>query len=328
MRIIIAAALLVSSFQAIDTVTIASVVRGAADIFAAQYFDVPLSASVRTEIRRRLEAGQYATLQTNQEIADRLTRDLLDLTRDKHVSVRLRRAGGGNNSPAPRRDVPTAAGFRRTDTLPGNVGLLDIAFFMRPVEHRGALEAAMKQLQNADALILDMRENGGGSPGTVALLISYLVDEPGRPLFEIRPRTGTADLYVTESVPSDLANGQRPVYVLTSRQSFSGGEGLAFILQDIKRAIVIGEVTSGAANPGREYPINDVFEIQVSNGQLLTSQSRRNWEGQGVVPDVPVSAVDALRVAHQRAIDDLLARMPLGPKREDLARLRATIVGK
>jgi len=224
-RIIITAALFVASFQAIDTVTVASIVRGAADIFAAQYFDVPLSASVRTEIRRRLEAGQYSTLQTNQEIADRLTRDLLDLTRDKHVAVRLRRAGGGSGNSAERRDVPTAAGFRRTETLPGNVGLLDIAFFMRPVEHGGALEAAMKQLQDADALILDMRENGGGSPETVALLLSYLFDERGRPLFEIRPRTGTAWVYLTESVSPGLRNGQRPVYVLTSRQSFSGGEG-------------------------------------------------------------------------------------------------------
>lgn len=327
MRILIAAALFVTSFQAITQVAIEPVVRGAVDIFAAQYFDVALSASVSTEIRRRLEAGQYATLQTNQELADRLTRDLLELTRDKHVAVGLRRAGTGSNNSAPRRDVPTAAGFRRTDILPGNIGLLDIAFFMRPVEHRDALEAAMRTLHSADALILDLRDNGGGSPGTVALLISYLLDEPGRPLFEIRPRTGTADVYVTESVSPELRNGQRAVYVLTSRRTFSGGEGLAFLLQDMKRALVIGEITAGAANPGRGYPINEIFEIHVSNGQLLTARSQRNWEGAGVVPDVPVAAADALRVAHLRAIDDLLMRMPLGPQREELARVRTLIKG-
>lgn len=328
MRTIIAAALFVSSFQTIATSTIDSVVRGAADIFAAQYFDVPLSTSVSTEIKRRLEAGRYARLQTNEQVAVRLTRDLFDLTRDKHVAVRLRRTGGGSNTSGERRDVPTAAGFRRTDTLPGNVGLLDIAFFMRPAEHAGALESAMKQLQDADALILDMRENGGGSPETVALLMSYLLDEPGRPLFEIRPRTGTGRLYLTESVSPGLRNGQRPVYVLTSNQSFSGGEGLAFVLQDMKRALVIGEVTAGAANPGRAYSINDTFEIHVSNGQLLTSQSRLNWEGRGVTPDVPVPAADALRVAYQRAIDDLLARTPPGAKRQELARVRSTMKGR
>ena len=328
MRFLIVAACFVATFQAGNNTTVGSVVRGAADIFAAEYFDAAVGASVSAEIKRRLESGQYAALQTNQELADRLTIDLLELTGDKHVALRLRRAGGGGNGSAQRRDVPTTAGFRRTEILPGNIGLLDIAFFLRPVEHREALDAAMKQLQTAEALILDMRENSGGSPATVALLVSYLIDEPGKPLFEIRPRSGGPDVYVTESVPPQNRNGQRPVYVLTSSRSFSGGEGLAFLLQDMKRAVVIGEITAGAANPGRGYPINDTFEIQVSNGQLLTSGSRRNWEGHGVTPDVLVPAGDALRVAHLNAIDGLLARTPPGPKREQMTVLRAKIIGQ
>lgn len=328
MRILIVAAFFVATSQAVNTTTVDSVVRRAAEIFAMEYFDAHIGASVSGEIKRRLESGQYAALQTNQDLADRLTSDLLKLTGDKHVALRLRRGAGGNNASGQRRDVPTTDGFRRTEVLPGNIGLLEIAFFMRPVEHRDALDAAMKQLHTADALILDMRENGGGSPATVALLISYLLDEPGRPLFEIRPRTGTPDVYVTQSVSPQIRDGQRPVYVLTSSRSFSGGEGLAFLLQDMKRALVIGEVTAGAANPGRGYPINDTFEIQVSNGQLLTSGSRRNWEGHGVTPDVPVTAVDALGVAHLRAIDELLVRTPPGPKREELTLLREKITGQ
>lgn len=323
MRTLVAAvAILASTFQALDHDTIASTVRGAADIFAAEYFDVPLSASVSRELKRRLDAGRYASSASNQELAAALTRDLLELTRDKHVAVQIRRAATGGGAAQERRDVPTTAGFRRTEILPGNIGLLDLAFFMRPVEHRDALAAAMKTLQPADALILDMRQNGGGSPGTVALLISYLVDEPGRPVFEIRPRTGAVQVYATESPALAIRNGRRPVYVLTSPKSFSGGEGLAFILQDMKRALVIGEGTAGAANPGRGYPINDTFEILVSNGQLLTSGSERNWEGTGVTPDVRVPAADALGVAHLRAIDDLLAQTPVGPKRGDLSRVR------
>lgn len=330
MRTLVLAALFATSLQSPSAATIESVVRGAADIFAAEYFDIPLSAAVSSEVRRRLDAGEYAGQPTNHALADRLTRDFLELTRDKHVAVRLRRAGGAGNSGSSvsRRDVPTTAGFRRTEILPGNIGLLDIAFFMRPVEHRDAIEAAMRTLQLADALILDMRDNGGGSPGTVALLVSYLLDQSGRPLFDIRPRTGMPEVYRTESVSPEIRNERRAVYVLTSPRSFSGGEGLAFILQDMKRALVIGEVTAGAANPGRGYPINDAFEIQVSNGQLLTSSSRRNWEGAGVTPDVPVAAADALGVAHRRAIDDLLSQLPPGPKREALALVRARLDGQ
>ena len=304
MRALIAFAVLLSfSGQSIDRATTDSTVRGAADIFASEYFDAPLSARVSAELNRRLDAGEYAAAATNQALAERLTRDLYGLTRDKHVAVRIR-VGGKGGGAAERRDVPTTAGFRRTEILPGNIGLLDMAFFMRPAEHRDALEAAMRKLQPADALILDMRQNGGGSPDTVALLISYLLDEPGRPLFEIRPRHGKTTVYATASPPIDIRNGRRPVYVLTSRQSFSGGEGLAFVLQDIGRAVVIGETTAGAANAGRGYPINDTFEIIVSNGQLLTSVSRRSWEGAGVVPDVLVPASEALEFARLRAISD------------------------
>lgn len=321
-----ALALLAVSFQTIDHGAVDSTVRGAADIFAAQYFDVPLATRVSADLKRRLDSGEYVGVRTNQDVARRLTSDLLDLTHDKHVVVSIRRATTAIIS-SDRRDVPTTNGFTRTEILRGNVGVLEMAFFLRPVEHRDALEAAMRRLQPADALILDMRQNGGGSPDTVTLLISYLLDGPGRPLFEIRPRIGSARTYVTEAVPLDLRNARRPIYVLTSTQSFSGGEGLAFVLQDLKRAVTIGEVTAGAANPGRPYPINDTFEIQVPNGQLLTSASHRNWEGRGVIPDIPAAAKDALRIAHLKAIDDLIADMLPGPKRDGLARVRAELNG-
>jgi len=86
----------------------------------------------------------------------------------------------------------------------------------------------------------------------VALLISYLLDAPDRPLFEITHRDGSRDVYRTEATPPLTRNGRRPIYVLTSPRSFSGGEGLAFLLQDLKRAVVVGEGTAGAANPGRD----------------------------------------------------------------------------
>jgi hypothetical protein len=152
------------------------------------------------------------------------------------------------------------------------------------VEHREALAAAMTILQPASALILDMRNNGGGSPGTVALLMSYLFEEPGTPLFEIIPRNGAREIYATVTDPLPWRDGKRPVFVLTSKNSFSGGEGLAFLLQDLKRAIVVGEPTAGAANPGRPYPVNEQFEVTVPNGLLLSVVSRRNWEGNGVLP--------------------------------------------
>jgi C-terminal processing protease CtpA/Prc len=293
-------------------------------VFANEYFDIPLSKKVAEEINARAASGRYSDAATAAALARRLTADFFELTKDKHIAVAIARREGGTAQSGPeRRNVPTTAGFRRTEILPGNIGLLDMAFFMRPVEHRDALAAAMKTLEPADALILDMRENGGGSPGTVALLVSYLLDPPERALFEIVQRSGSREMYSTE--PTPIRNGTRPIYVLTSNKSFSGGEGLAFVLQDVKRALVIGAVTAGAANPGRPYPAGDLFDITVPNGQLLTSVTKRNWEGHGVTPDIPAPAADALRIAHLRAIDDLLAGSPSPARRDELIQVRASL---
>lgn len=307
----------------LDRDAIDSAVRQVTTVFANEYFDIPLSQKIAAEINARVAAGRYHDAGTAANLAKRLTADFYALTKDQHISVAIaRREGGTAQSGSERRNVPTTAGFRRSEIIAGNIGVLDMAFFMRPVEHRDALAAAMNTLQPADALILDMRENGGGSPGTVALLVSYLLDAPERPLFEIVARNGSRETYHTEPAPT--RNAKRPVYVLTSRRSFSGGEGLAFLLQDLKRATVIGEVTAGAANPGRPYPAGDLFDITVPNGQLLTSVTRRNWEGGGVTPDVAVPAAEAFRVAHLRAIDDLLATASPA-RREELRRIRADL---
>ena len=259
-------------------------------------FDAALSKTVAEEIKRRLDGGRYADANVPAALAKRLTADFYELTNDKHIAValatpRAANSGGGGE----RRNVPTTAGFRRTEIVAGHIGVFDLAFFMRPIEHRDALAAAMRILQPADALIIDMRANGGGSPDTVALFISYLIEGTGQPLFEMVHRDGSKEVYRTPEEAPDSRNARRPIYVLTSALTFSGGEGLAFLLQELKRAVVIGEVTAGAANPGRPYPAGELFEITVPNGRVLSSIGRANWEGRGVTPDVRVPAAEAFR---------------------------------
>jgi C-terminal processing protease CtpA/Prc len=171
----------------------------------------------------------------------------------------------------------------------------------------------MRIVTHADALIIDLRENGGGSPDMVALVASYLFDTPGLPLFEIAPRRGNGGgRYATAANPLPERDGKRPLYVLTSAHTWSGGEGLAFILQERHRGEVVGETTVGAANPGRPYPLNARFSVIVPNGRLRSAVSGGNWEGKGVVPDVAVPAAEALRTAQVRALRRLLNATPRG----------------
>jgi C-terminal processing protease CtpA/Prc len=257
-----------------------------------------------------------------------LTGDLFEVTHDKHLAVTLSRQPSTTPASNPTSADPTRAlagarenfGVQRVEVLGGNVGYLKLTAFYRLQEMRETLAAAMLTLQHTDALILDLRENTGGSPESVALLLSYLFDKPSMPLFEIINRGGEHRRYATEDSPLPGRNGTRPVYVLTAARTFSAGEGIAFILQEYGRAEIIGEQTAGAANPGRPYPVNNRFEVTVPNGRVRTAVSGRNWEGNGVTPDVPVAAADSLRTAHARALRDLLTSLPSGPWRDTLQR--------
>lgn len=295
-----------TSTAGVDRALLASTAESVGHVIREEYFDETIAANVEAALTGASARARYAAANSPDALAQMLTRDLYELTRDKHLAVTVKRpptAGPTDaGSISPLRNQPTNAGFNRVETLPANIGYLDLRMFLRPIEHRDALAAAMRTLNDASALILDMRGNGGGSPGTVALLLSYLFDEPDLPLFDVIPRRGDRETYATEPASTRLErDGVRPVWVLTSARTFSAGEGLAFLLQERGRAQVIGERTAGAANPGRPYPVNALFEVTVPNAQIRSAVRQSNWEGTGVIPDVSAPASTALDVALERA---------------------------
>ena len=301
------------------------VVGRLAPLLQREYIFPDLADQAATRLQQRLDEGRYAAATSRESLARLLTEDLFAVTRDRHLVVNVVDVvpqSPAAAAPAESRELDarrTNFGVRQAGILPGNVGYLDLTFFFRPEEARDALASAMGVVRNSDALILDLRENGGGSPGTVALLLSYLFDAPALPLFRILHRAPAAvDAYATASPGVEGRNGSRPVWVLTSTRTFSAGEGVAFLLQERRRAEVIGERTGGAANPGRPYPIDDHFSVTVPNGRVESAVERGNWEGTGVTPDVPIAAADALQAAHVRALRTLRDQQAPGAWRDHL----------
>jgi retinol-binding protein 3 len=308
MRLICVALLAALGFLQAPELTATSIddtVSAVATLIAAEYFDGPIAKRVVDALNDKRNSLVIA--KTRAQLAQEINDVLFAVTRDKHLRVEAitpQPPATVNSAPSPnRRDQPTTAGFKRVEILPDNIGVLELTMFLRPVEHRDAIADAMKTLEPAKALIIDMRANGGGSPGTVALLMSYFFEEPDLPLFDIIPREGDIDSYRTEPASVHLPrNGRRPIFVLTSSKSFSGGEGFAYLMQERKRAVIIGEKTAGAANPGRPYPVNDWFSVTIPNGHISSAIKHSNWEGDGVTPDVAVPAAQALDVAIERAV--------------------------
>lgn len=287
------------------------------------YFDVELASRIQQDLLERLGKGEYAEIRTQEGLAEKLTARLEEMTQDKHlvVSPRPPITKTGEDTPPPivekeKEAAERAArrerigkrsnfGVQGFQLLPGNIAYLNFTSFYRENEIREILAAQMKLAANADAIILDMRFNMGGSTGAVSLLSSYFFEGPERLLFEVVDRSGEARIYSTDPTVQNR-NENRPVFVLVHPTTFSAGEGLAFVLQDQKRATIIGETTAGAANPGRPHYVNDWFEINIPNGQIKVANSGKNWEGTGVTPDIDSEGGDALQIAQRVALKKLI----------------------
>jgi Peptidase family S41/N-terminal domain of Peptidase_S41 in eukaryotic IRBP len=293
-------------------------------VIRQEYVDADVAFRVNAYLRKCLADGHYQQ-NTTDELAKALTQDLFASSHDKHLFM-IVSTGAAKVSQSPtqgtREQMARSSNFgvRRVEILPGNIGYLNLTSFYRPKEARGAFVSAMQLLAHADALVLDLRENNGGSPDMAVLVASFMFDKPGLPLFSIAPRAGKPMRWVTVQTPPPGSNEKRPLYVLTSEDTWSAGEGLAFLLQERHRAEIIGQTTAGAANPGRPYRVNGIFDINVPNGRVKSAVLGRNWEGVGVVPDVPTPATDSLHVAHTRALRRLIDLTPSGWQHDELER--------
>ncbi len=172
----------------------------------------------------------------------------------------------------------------------------------------------MNFLANTGALIIDLRRCEGGYPGMIALICSYLFGEEPIHLDSIYWRDDgmTQQFWTLPYVPGKRFT-DKPVYVLISKTTFSGGEGLAYILQTRQRAILLGEKTGGGAHPGASYRLHPHFEAFIPLGRGINPVTGTDWEGKGVIPDIPVIEEQSFEVAYQMALNSIFESLDESP---------------
>ena len=196
-------------------------------------------------------------------------------------------------------------GFQEIKILDGNVGYLNLRGFI-PAEVGGDTAiAAMNFLSNTDAIIFDLRQNGGGDPSMVQLISSYLFDEPAH-LTDIyyRPTDLTTQSWTLPYVPGKRSP-DTPVYILTSSRTFSAAEEFSYNLKNLKRATIVGETTGGGAHPGGTVDATDRYQVWLPSGRAINPITKTNWEGTGVSPHIAVTQAEALTTAHIDALKKL-----------------------
>jgi C-terminal processing protease CtpA/Prc len=200
-------------------------------------------------------------------------------------------------------------GFHKVERLPGNVGYIEIRYFTRPSWGSGdTAVAAMNFLANVNALIFDLRKCRGGNPGMVALISSFLLGED-EPIhinsLYWREEDFTQQYWTLPYVPGKQFDNI-PIYVLTSKETFSAGEEFAYNLKALQLATLVGEATGGGAHPGSPYRIHPHFEVFIPVGRAINPITNQNWEGVGVLPDIPTSEEEALQIAYSMALKSII----------------------
>jgi C-terminal processing protease CtpA/Prc len=239
---------------------------------------------------------------------------LQSVSKDKHLRVRYSHEVIPQREP---RGEPTAEqreqerrdmswmnyGFDKVERLRGNTGYIAFRGFFGPELGADAVASAMNFVSGTDALIFDLRGNGGGDPEMVALICSYLFGPEPVHLNDLYWREGnrTGEFWTRKEVAGKRYLN-KDVYVLTSKYTFSGAEEFTYNLKNLKRATIIGETTGGGAHPGMGVRLNDHFNMFVPTGRAISPITKTNWEGTGVKPDIEVPADQALSVARLMAL--------------------------
>ncbi|KAA6463348.1 S41 family peptidase [Acidobacteria bacterium AB60] len=293
----------------VDAALRQKVVEGIATNLNEFYVDGPLAKQMGDAITAHLKAGDYDKITDGDQLAAQLHEDLRGISHDKHLRVDFSPFKMPPMGPPSAEDEARFhhdmeqhnCAFDKVEILSGNIGYIKFDGFMDAGFCGATVNAAMTFVAHTDALIFDIRQNGGGQPAMVTLIASYLFAQPTH-LIDIynRHEDSTQQNWTLSYLPGPRLP-KVPVYVLTSKRTFSGAEEFAFDLKNQKRATIVGEVTGGGAHPVSPHLVADYFMVGVPFAKSLDPATKTNWEGTGVEPDVKVAADDALTTAEKLA---------------------------
>jgi len=277
------------------------------------------AAKMANFIQKQFKENKYSRVNSIQEFTNVLTTDLRSICKDEHLRISLK-----PNLPPPdtsseeekekarkqriEMDRKQNFYFKEVKHLDDNIGYLRFDEFADPKYAGPTAVAAMDYLAGCDALIIDLRYNGGGSPDMVTFLLSYFFDEP----VNFNNFSTRANNEIKQEWTYSYVNGPKltdvDLYVLMSRAySFSASEGFAFALKNLNRATIVGETSSGGAHDEDFFYLREhSIELKIPTRRAYYPETGLNWEGTGVEPDVKTSAKGAFDKAYSLALQNFI----------------------
>ena len=303
-------------------ITAQEIVNGVIAAAEQDWLDDATGGTVASKLKEAASRKVYDAIADPEALCARITTDVRAWSHDPHFAVfysptPVHQHDRDEATPAEKAEEQKRAagdnyGFARVERLDGNVGYLDLRFFADS-DGTATAFAAMAMLGHTDALIVDLRQNGGGGDtGVAAVLLSHLLPGGATKLAELhwKPDGSVRSFSTLPSVPGGKYLG--PVYVLMSRETFSAAEGFAYTLQTRKRAVLVGEKTLGGVHPVKYRPLGTHVGVLIPAGRYVDALTGADWTG-GVEPDIAVPPAQALNRAHMLALQKLIAEEPAAP---------------
>jgi hypothetical protein len=268
-------------------------------------------------LHKNFQNGEYDNLDNRTEFLRTLVRDMRIIQNDQHINLYYLPDEYFENKQA---DEPTREEIQKTvekekrynftfekvEILPGNVGYMKFDRFKDATYAGSTAIAALNFLGNTDAIIIDLRDNGGGEPNMVQLIASYFFDERTHFNSLVTRGEGTEEQLWTHAHVSGPRLTGKDVYILVSYDTFSAGEALAYHLQKSGKATVVGDSTGAGAHPCKFIDVPHLnIVIKVPYKRAVSPFTNSNWEGVGIQPDIEVSSYKAFDVAYLHAIKKL-----------------------
>ena len=286
--------------------------------FNKTYVFADVAKDIEEHLRSKLKNGDYDEFATIQDFAHQLSADLQEVSHDRHLGVRywsdeqVAESAQGVEDPDAAHQRAFERGkrenfeFKKLEVMPGNVGYMKLDGFNDTSLSGQTAVAAMNFLAYTDALIIDLRTNGGGSPSLIQTIMGYLLEESTHlNNFYIRDGDSLEQFWSAPYVPGPKMVDTE-LYVLTSNYTFSAAEEFTYNVKNLERGTIVGEVTGGGAHPVASYVFDDMnFAVRVSFGRAINPISGTNWEGVGVQPDIEVPSDQALDTAYLDALTKL-----------------------
>jgi hypothetical protein len=279
------------------------------------YVEPDTGRMIGQSLQAKLEAGAYDKLDNPAQFAEMVTRDLRALNGDLHLGLRYSPtppAGALPGGSPPRRMDGRRQNFGlgKVEILDGNVGYLEITGFMGLPGYQDVVVDALRFLSRTDAVIIDLRRNGGGSGEMSHFVFSHFLDSVPVNTISVRRRP-PAQPVVRQSlaaVPGPRRTAT-PLYLLTSRNTASAAEEFSFVLKNQKRVTTVGGRTAGAGHMVTSTAAGHGFTVSISITRVSDPVTGKEWEGTGVAADIAVPVEQALTAAHAAALRSIITGM-------------------